>query len=140
MNYLLDTCVISELTRKKPEQKVITWISGIPEKTLFLSIFTLAEIHKGIEKLADGKKKRALHEWVNSELTERFENRILIFDLSAARKWGEIQGQAELQGKPMSLIDGLISSIASVNNMTLVTRNVKDMEASGVKLFNPWDL
>ena len=140
MNYLLDTCIISELIKKKPEKKVVDWISEIPETSLFLSVFTIGEIHKGIEKLPDGKKKKELHSWVNSDLKERFENRILLFDLTSAIKWGEIQGQAELIGKPMSLIDGMISATAIVHDLILVTRNTTDIEYSGATLINPWDL
>lgn len=139
MNYLLDTCVISELIKKQPDKNVITWISKVPEKSLFLCVFTIGEIHKGIEKLPASKKKLELHDWINFDLKERFENRILVFDLKASEKWGVIQGNAELVGTPMSLIDGLISSIAITHEMTLVTRNSKDMQASGVKLINPWN-
>ena len=139
MNYLLDTCVISELIKKFPDKKVVNWISKIPEESLFLSVFTIAELHKGIEKLSVGRKKTELHEWVNLDLKNRFENRILIFDLDAAEKWGAIQAAAEISGTPMSLIDGLICSIAITHEMTLVTRNIKDMVASGVALLNPWE-
>ncbi len=139
MNYLLDTCVISELIKKFPDKKVVNWISKIPEESLFLSVFTIAELHKGIEKLSAGRKKTELHEWVNLDLKNRFENRILIFDLDAAEKWGAIQAAAEISGTPMSLIDGLICSIAITHEMTLVTRNIKDMVASGVALLNPWE-
>lgn len=139
MNYLLDTCVISELIKKIPNKKVVNWISKIPEESLFLSVFTIAELHKGIEKLSAGRKKTELHEWVNLDLKNRFENRILVFDLDAAEKWGAIQAAAEISGTPMSLIDGLICSIAVTHEMTLVTRNNKDMGASGVALLNPWE-
>jgi predicted nucleic acid-binding protein len=138
MNYLLDTCVISELVKKQPEKQVVNWISKVPEQSLFLSVFTIAELHKGIEKLSAGKKKTELHDWINFDLKNRFENRILTFDLKAAEKWGSIQSSAELSGTPMSLIDGLICSIAVTHDMTLVTRNTKDMSASGVPLLNPW--
>ncbi len=87
MNYLLDTCVISELIKKFPDKKVVNWISKIPEESLFLSVFTISELHKGIEKLSAGIKKTELHEWVNLDLKNRFENRIIVFDLDAAEKW-----------------------------------------------------
>lgn len=138
MNYLLDTCVISELIKKEPEAQVVNWLAHVSENSLFLSVFTIGEIHKGITKLPESKKKVQLHEWVNFDLTNRFENRILDFDLKAAKVWGLIQGKTELAGKPMSLIDGLIAAIAIAYDMTLTTRNTKDMEASGVRLLNPW--
>lgn len=138
MNYLLDTCVISELIKKDPDTNVLRWISEIEEASLYLSVLTLGEIHKGIEKLPPSKKKDKLHKWVNSDLRERFKNRIINLDLVAATKWGEVQGKAELAGKPMSLIDGLISATGIVKDLIVVTRNIKDMEQSGVSLLNPW--
>jgi len=138
MNYLLDTCVVSELIKKNPDTNVLRWISEIEEASLYLSVLTLGEIHKGIEKLPQSKKKDQLHKWVNSDLRERFKNRIIDLDLVAATKWGEVQGKAELVGKPMSLIDGLISATGIVNDLIVVTRNIRDMEQSGVSLLNPW--
>ena len=138
MNYLLDTCVVSELLKKDPDKKVLKWISEMDETSLYLSVLTFGEIHKGIEKLPQSKKKDRLHKWVNSDLRERFKNRILNFDLPSATKWGELEGKAELVGKPMSLIDGLISATGVVNDLIVVTRNTKDMEQSGVSLLNPW--
>ncbi|MCK5330926.1 MAG: type II toxin-antitoxin system VapC family toxin [Candidatus Marinimicrobia bacterium] len=138
MNYLLDTCVISELIKKNPDPNVLRWITEVEETSLYLSVLTFGEIHKGIEKLPQSKKKAQLHKWVNSNLRERFKNRIINFDLVVATKWGEIQGQAELAGKPMSLIDGLISATGIAYDLIVVTRNTKDMEQSGVSLVNPW--
>ena len=109
------------------------WISHVFENSLYLSVFTMGEIHKGIEKLPDGKKKNGLHRWINKDLKTRFSNRILDFDLHASEKWGELQGKAELTGESLSLIDGWIMAIV------LVTRNVNDMRASGANILNPWD-
>ncbi len=138
MNYLLDTCVISELIKKNPDTNVLSWISEVEETSLYLSVLTFGEIHKGIEKLTQSKKKERLHKWVNSDLRERFKSRIINFDLDTATKWGEIQGKAELAGKPMSLIDGLISATGIAYDLIVVTRNTKDMEQSGATLLNPW--
>ncbi len=138
MNYLLDTCLVSELIKDPPDKNVLTWIFGIPESSLFLSVLTIGEIHKGIEKLPQSKKKDRLHKWVNSDLRERFKNRLIDLDLAVATKWGELQGKAELVGKPMSLIDGFIAATGVTNDLIVVTRNTKDMEQSGVTLLNPW--
>ena len=138
MNYLLDTCVLSELIRENPEANVASWISGIPETSMYLSVLTIGEIHKGIEKLPESKKKDRLHKWVNSDLCIRFKNRILDLDLEVSTKWGQIQGKAEQVGKPMPLIDGLIAATALSHDLIVVTRNTKDMEQSGVTLINPW--
>ena len=139
MKYLIDTCVISELVKSEPDKKVINWISNISEDLLFLSVFTIGEIRKGIEKLSESKKKRELQHWLKNDLRNRFSKRILNFDINVSEKWGEIQGQTESQGKTLSLIDGLIASTAIYYDMVLVTRNVKDVENSGAVILNPWE-
>jgi len=138
MNYLLDTCVISELIRESPEGNVVSWISGILETSLYLSVLTFGEIHKGIEKLPESKRKDKLHKWVNSDLRIRFKHRIIDMNLDVATKWGQVQGRTEKIGKPMPLIDGLIAATALSHDLIVVTRNTKDMEQSGVTMINPW--
>ncbi len=139
MKYLLDTCIISELIKKSPSSKLIKWFSTIDENQLFISVLTIGEIHKGIEKLPGSKKKNKLHKWVNHDLKERFKNRILDFDLKSATIWGKTQAHSEMQGKSMPAIDGQIAATGIRYDLTVVTRNIKDMEISGVMLFNPWD-
>ncbi len=138
MNYLLDTCVLSELIKKNPSPKVIKWVSKTEETHLFISVLTIGEIHKGIEKLPESTKKEKLHKWVNYDLKERFRNRIIDFDLQTATVWGKIQAQSELAGKGMPAIDGQIVATGISYDFTVVTRNIRDMEISGAALLNPW--
>ena len=138
MKYLLDTCVVSELIKKSPNKKVVTWLSSKEEGDLFLSVLTFGEIHKGIEKLVKSKKKKLLHDWVKFELQERFENRIISFNLEVATTWGKIQAFSEAKGKAMPTIDGQIAATGLTHNLIVVTRNTSDMEISGVRLCNPW--
>jgi predicted nucleic acid-binding protein len=138
MRYLLDTCVISELIKKDPNQQVVKWVSETPESNLFISVLTIGEIHKGIERLPESKKKEKLHKWVNDNLKERFRNKILSLDLQTATTWGKIQAQSESAGKALPAIDGIIAATGISNDLIVVTRNTSDMEASGVTLFNPW--
>jgi predicted nucleic acid-binding protein len=138
MKYLLDTCVISELIKKNPNPKVVKWIAKADEASLFISVLTVGEIHKGIEKLPEGKKKDTLHEWVRYDLEERFKNRIINYDLQTAAIWGKIQARSEISGKAMPVIDGLIASTGISYDLAVVTRNTIDMEISGVTLINPW--
>ncbi len=138
MNYLLDTCVISELIKKNPSQKVAKWVAKTEEINLFISVLTIGEIHKGIEKLPKSKKKEKLHKWVNYDLKERFKNRIIDFDLQIATTWGKVQAQSELLGKAMLAINGQIAATGISYDLTVVTRNTTDMEISGVTLLNPW--
>ncbi len=139
MKYLLDTCVISELTKAFPSERVVKWISELSEEDLFLSVFTIGEITKGIGKLPPGRRRNLLSDWVNKELSDRFENRVLDFTSEISQVWGKIQAEAELKGKTLSLIDGLIASIAIFHGMVLVTRNITDFEQSGVEIMNPWE-
>ncbi len=139
MKYLLDTCIISELVKKNPSPKVMDWTSKSDESTLFISVLTFGEIHKGIEKIPQSKKKHKLHNWVNHDLLERFKNRIISFDLQIATVWGKIQAHSETIGKAMPTIDGQIAATGICYGLTVVTRNTSDMEISGVTLLNPWE-
>ena len=139
MKYLIDTCVIGEIIKPKPNVKVLNWVEKQDENKLYLSVLTLGEISKGIEKVKDRHRKRKLHLWLIDDLRERFSGRILPIDEQVAMTWGQIQGKAELQGKSMPTIDGLIAATALVFNMIVVTRNTADMEESGVVLLDPWN-
>lgn len=138
MKYLLDTCVISEALRPNPSGKVVQWIEQEEESNFYISVLTIGELHKGIEKMADSRRKKALHNWVENDLKERFRNRIINIDMHVAMQWGKIQGTAERSGKTMPAIDSLIAATALTHHLTVVTRNTVDMEASGVALLNPW--
>ena len=139
MNYLLDTCVISELIKPKPNSKVIKWLRSCQEESLFLSSLTIGEIQKGISRLPNSRKKIKLQNWLDSELIQRFDERVLGIDFRVAQKWGEIQASSENDRIKMPVIDSLIASIGIVFDMTVVTRNTADMKNSGVRLFNPWE-
>ena len=138
MKYLLDTCVISEVIKPKADKNVISWMQNQDEESLFLSVLTFGEIEKGIEKSPDEARKRKLKLWVEEDLKKRFEGRILPINIDVSIKWGAIQGNAELLGKPMPAIDGLIAVSGVVHNCIVVTRNVSDMKQSSAELLNPW--
>ena len=139
MNYLIDTNALSELTKIKGDTKVIQWFNETPNYELFLSVLTIAEIRKGIEKLKDSSKKDVLTTWLQTELDERFKNRILSFGISEAMIWGKLTARMENTGINLPIIDSMIAAIALSKNAILVTRNTKDFEATGVKLLNPWN-
>lgn len=139
MKFLLDTCVISEIIRQKPSRKVVEWIKKEDENNFFISVLTLGELHKGIEKLPESKRKEELHNWVENDLKERFLNRIIDIDLQVAMMWGKIQGMTERIGRPMPAIDSLIAATGITHHFTVVTRNTSDMKESGVALLNPWE-
>lgn len=138
MRYLLDTCVISELVSKKPETAVINWIDSLDDEHLYLSVITIGEIKKGIEKLPDSDRKDALASWLEEDLLNRFQGRVLAVETAVMLTWGALTAKLEQQGHPMPAIDSLIAAIALHSNLTLVTRNEQDFQESGVSLFNPW--
>ena len=135
--FLLDTNVISELVRPRPEPKVKTWIDATNENLLYLSVLTLGEIRKGIMLLNNAPRRVALEAWLDSDLVLRFAGRILPIDQSVADRWGRL---AALPGSrsPVPVIDGLLAATALHHNLTLVTRNTKDVTRTGVPLFDPW--
>ena len=138
MSYLIDTCCISELVKKKPNPNVVKWFADQDELSMFLSVITFGELRKGIEKLPDSKKKKELNRWVKEDLKHRFKNRILYINMEEVNKWGEILATVEKNGKPLPAIDSLIAATALVHDFSIVTRNTKDMEDSGVVVTNPW--
>lgn len=139
MRYLLDTCVISELIKKSPNDNVMRWIKDQNEDDLFLCVLTIGEIQKGISKLPDSDKKNILQDWLEKNLQSRFNNKIIEINIEVASYWGKIQGDAEKNGKKMPVIDSLIASAAIMNDLIVVTRNDKDIKESGCKTFNPWE-
>lgn len=138
MNYLLDTCVISEIVKPAPSSRVIMWINNIPSERLFLCSLTIGEIRKGLTKLPESKKKGKLTDWLNT-LLENYQDRILSIDITIAENWGVMQGKAENEGMPMSSIDSLIAATSYTHNLILVTRNEKDFQASKLSIINPWN-
>ena len=140
MRYLLDTCVISEMTKKRPAAKVLTWLDVQEELTLFLSVITMGELQKGVSKLPTSRKRGRLQRWVELELTRRFTGRILVVDLEVTMRWGAITATAERPGRPVPVLDGLLAATALVAGLTLVTRNTSHMQATGVQLFDPWSV
>ncbi|MBW2305055.1 MAG: type II toxin-antitoxin system VapC family toxin [Deltaproteobacteria bacterium] len=139
MNYILDTCIISEIVKPKPRLKVINWLRSQNENNLYISVLTLGELHKGLEKIRDKRQKKKIHLWIEQDLRERFRDKILPIDARVAMIWGQVQGRTEQSGRGMPTIDGLIAATGLAFNMVVATRNISDMEASGVALFNPWD-
>ena len=139
MTYLLDTNVISELVAPQPNVNVVRWIESIAPESVFLSVITVGELRRGIEKLRDSRSKSKLSEWLSADLMVRFADHLLPIDVKVALTWGEVVAFAEKQGKPISAIDSLIAATAVSGGLTLVTRNVQDFRATGVSLLNPWE-
>ncbi len=138
MNYLLDTNVISELILKRPNKKVVEWIDRLDPNTIYLSVITIGEIRKGMEKLPPSKRKDRVKEWLEGDLLIRFQGRILEITTEVMLIWGELTGRLEKAGRPIKAIDSLVAAIALQRNYRLVTRNDQDFQGTGVTIFNPW--
>ncbi len=138
MNYLLDTCVLSEVVRPRPNRGVIAWMESCDEGALFLSVLTLGEIQKGIEKLGAGKRRNSLQTWLDRDLRNRFAGRILDIDADVALTWARVQATLERVGTPLPTIDGLLCATALTRNLTVVTRNTGDFQPSGASTYDPW--
>lgn len=135
MKYLLDTNVLSEV-RKGPrcDGTVAAWWSTISEADIFVSVLTIGEIRKGIEKARrrDAQFAAALEAWL-LRIVKNYRDRILTIDLDIVEEWGRMNVP-----DPLPVIDGLIAATAKVRGLTLVTRNVGDIARTGVAALNPW--
>ena len=110
MKYLLDTCLISELTKKKPSKKVVNWLSSLNMQDIVISVLTLGEIQKGVKKLTDNKKKDRINHWFRTSVIKKFKNNTIEIDKEIAIKWGEIDAESEILGQKIPVIDGLIAA------------------------------
>lgn len=137
MNYLLDTCLISEFRKAQPEPKVIKWLSDQIEETLFLSVITIGEIQKGISNLVPSKKRSDLETWLHN-LIIRYDGRILPLATDEMLFWGNTIIKLEQKGRVLPFMDSLIAATALAHNLTLVTKNESDFKNTGVKVLNIW--
>lgn len=146
MNYLLDTCVISEYLKQKPSAKVIDWLDQQDERYLYLSCLVIAELQKSFYKLQETKparqnKTRAIKigSWIQI-IEKRFEGRLVAIDPELLSAWASICGSAEARGKKLPVIDSLIAASAELHDMVLVTRNVDDFKnfSHALEIFDPY--
>jgi predicted nucleic acid-binding protein len=136
--FLLDTNVVSELAKPKPEPKVFSWFQKVDQNLCYLSVLTVGQIRKGIVVLPDAKRRVTIEAWLEKDLHTCFEGRILPVSEDIADRWGTLTGHAYLKGKLIPVIDGFIAATAIHHNLTLVTCNTKDVDETGVGLFNPF--
>jgi predicted nucleic acid-binding protein len=137
VKYLLDTNVISETIRERPNPAVRQWLQQIAPDSLFISVLSLGEIRRGIEKLGAGKRRNQLLLWLENDILEWFGDNILSVDIDVAERWGYIT--ATLSKSSTTAIDTLLAATALTHNLKLVTRNVKDFVIPGLEVFNPFE-
>lgn len=135
---LLDTNVVSEVMKVRPAESVLAWLDAQDSNRLYVSAVTIGEIAYGLRLLPDGKRRSELRERFERFVALAFDQRILAYDESAARVYGELMGERKELGRPMSLPDGQIAAIARRNHLAIATRNVADFENCGVDIVNPF--
>ena len=138
MNYLLDTNVVSELVKPRPNERVVRWIAEVDEDRTFLSVMTFTEIRQGIEQLGLGPRREGLRKWIDEDVPERFAGRIMPVDLRTADACGVLLAQSRKNGMGLGVVDALFAASALANQMTLVTRNTRHFAQTGVELHDPW--
>jgi Predicted nucleic acid-binding protein, contains PIN domain len=139
VSFLLDTCVVSELVKAEPNESVLTWLLDADEDSLFLSVLTLGELEKGIARARDVSRKAKLINWVRRDLAQRFRGRVLPIDIEIAERWGALVGESERRGIPLPVVDSLLAATSLHHDLTIVIRNMADMERCGARCVNPWE-
>jgi predicted nucleic acid-binding protein len=135
MSYLIDTNIISELRKgDRCDPRVAAWYASIADDELFLSAFVLGEIRKGIElaRARDEGRAAALEAWLR-QVETAFGDRVLGIDGAVAERWGRMSAV-----RPVPVVDGLLAATALTNDLTLVTRNDRDVAGLGAKILNPF--
>lgn len=136
---LLDTNVVSEVMKSRPVEAVVAWLNEQQSEKLYVSAITIGEIAYGLRILPDGKRRAGLRERFERFVALAFEQRVLAYDESAARIYGELMGDRKELGYPMSVPDGQIAAIARLNHLAVATRNVQDFENCGIEIVNPFE-
>lgn len=138
MNYLLDTNVVSEWVKVRPEPRVVRWLAEVDEDRVFISVITIGEIRHGVDRLSVGQRRRRLEDWLGQDLPVRFEGRVLRIDIDVAQAWGRIVARRERKGKPIGSVDALIAATAAVFDLTIVSRDTFGFDDTGNRVYDPW--
>ncbi len=136
MNFLLDTCVLVEMTRPSPAQLVMEWLRVTPQPSLFVSVCTLAELSNGVWRLPEHEQSPFLG-WL-SEIRERHADRVLDVTTAVAVEWGRLRARAERQGSRLPAMRAWIGATAVVHGLALATHDTSDLATTGVPILNPW--
>jgi predicted nucleic acid-binding protein len=138
VKFLLDTNVLSEARRPRPDRGVLEWLDRLDEDRAFVSVVSLAEIRRGGALMEKGRRRDALAGWLARDLPERFAGRILAVDQRTAFAWGDLMAEAKRRGVGLASMDGLMAAAALAHDLTLVTRNTRDFRDLHVALLDPW--
>lgn len=135
---VLDTNVVSELTRREPNRNVLTWVDRYPPDDVFLTATTVAELLYGIARMPDGTRKRGLSSRMGTLLDVGFAGQILAFTADAAVDYARIVSARERDGRPVTVADAQIAAVCRLHDAELLTHNVKDFAGTGVRVVDPW--
>lgn len=135
---VLDTNVVSESLRPQPAPEVVEWIASTEADGLLITSITADEVLSGVEKMPSGRRRAELEAGVE-ELLDTYAERVLDFDLPAARIHARMWAARRSAGRPLPLADGMIASLCRREEASLATRNVRDFEGLGIRLVNPWE-
>jgi toxin FitB len=127
-----------EWAKPRPDAGVGAWLAEADEDQVFISVITLAELRRGVEKLPAGARRDRLDTWLSQQVPARFEARLLSVDAEIADRWGRVMALGGAGGRPVGTMDAFIAATAEQHNLTLVTRKVSDFDVLGISLFNPW--
>jgi predicted nucleic acid-binding protein len=139
MAWLLDTNILSELRRPKPEQKVVAFVAGCPLDQLYISAVTLAEIRFGIELVGEPNRRADLNDWLTNKVRPMFGERVLQITEDIMLKWRLLVEEGRKTGHTFSQPDLIIAATAIHHGLTLVTRDRSDYDKTRVSVINPWD-
>ncbi len=135
---ILDTNVLSEFMTSPPSGVVLEWLNSQDAASLYVTSISIAEVCYGLQAMPEGKRRRLLEDRFEQFIINAFASRILNFDESAARLYGELRAYRRKIGRPLSNFDGQIAAIARSHGFSLATRNVRDFEHCLVELINPF--
>ncbi len=138
MSFLFDTNVVSEWRKPRPNPGVVDWLIQVDESQTFLSVVTITELRYGIERMASGRRRRRLDQWLQEELLPRFDGRIIPVDVAIADACGRLIARSEAVGRPIEPRDAFIAATAQAYGLTLVTRNVSDFQPTIKTIVTPW--
>jgi hypothetical protein len=139
VSFLLDTNVISEWAKPRPNAAVIAWLAAVEEDRTYLSVASIAEIARDVALLPGGRRRDRLAAWLDRDLPTRFSGRLIGIDLRVAAAWGALMARSQSLGLGTGTMDGFFAATAAAYDLTLVTRNVRDFEGLSIRLLNPWD-
>ena len=139
MNYLLDTCFLSELRKPKPHIFVLDWFEIIDERRLFISALSIGELYYGIALLQDGKQKKEIKAWMQ-QIENSYADLIIPINEKVATRWGEMRALLQSRGITLNVVDGLLAATCEVYSLNLVTRNNIDFKDTGINILDPWQM